>query len=53
MFESSKVIIGGQEYSVRFTTENNKIVIDSIYHLDGYGVEITDDLESEILEKLQ
>ena len=46
------VKLGGQEYSVRYSFKN-RIVLDSVYHLDGHTVTITDELESEILEILQ
>lgn len=46
------VNLGGEDYSIEYSVCGDKININSVFNLFGYFVDISIELESEIIEKL-
>jgi hypothetical protein len=44
--------LGGDDYSVQYEIINNKIIIDSVNNMSNKELYLTDELEQEILDKI-
>lgn len=47
------VSLGGEDYSIQYEINNNKIQIDSVNNMDNKEIFITDELEVEIIDKIK
>lgn len=50
--EETILNIGGEDYSVKYSRDFDNINIESVFNLAGYFVNVTIDLEADILDKL-